>query len=281
MVDESQYDPTVDFGRLNLSAKFHEEQDNETIERVVDILSEKNVDSPFQVLDAGCGYGTVTVERFGDDSRFEVVGIDKSESVVKTAEEINNADNIEYSVLDVKSILDSDFGMFDIVFSSYLFHHLTSPEQSLNDLWNLVSEPGAMIVRTCDDGQHVHYPDELGMTKLVSETDSIPGSSNRTHGRKLYTHMSRLNPEPSCVEYEMRNYDTVGLDELERERFFEVFHANRLHYAEVQAESDSNEEGDDKYYAEMNDKMSQIRQKFKNNSDFLDVKSVPMGVAFK
>ncbi len=61
----------------------HCEQDERNTDRIVEQLQENGIEPPYSVLDAGCGYGTVTQSRFGDDDRFQVVAIDEAEDVLE------------------------------------------------------------------------------------------------------------------------------------------------------------------------------------------------------
>lgn len=277
----SEYDPVVDHERLQLSAAMHREQDVHNIDQVVERLRENGLAQPYQVLDAGCGYGTVTQSRFGDDERFEVVAIDNAEEVLEIAKDEYSAPNIEYRWMDVNNLGKADLGTFDIVFASYLFHHITNQESVLSLLWEHVREDGTMMVRSCDDGQHLHYPPNEDMEWIVDTTDSIPGSSDRTHGRRLPTHLKRLSPPPTDVWLDLKNYHTVGRDSAGRRDYWTVFHSNRLHYAKVQAERDDATKEDERLYETMSDRMDQLKDKIEGNKHVFDAKSVPVAVAVK
>ncbi len=164
----------------------------------------------YSVLDAGCGYGTVTQSRFGNDDRFEVVTIDEAEDVLEIAKDRYSAPNIEYRWLAVNNLGKANLGTFDIVFASYLFHHIANQESVLSLLWEHVRDDGVLAVRSCEDGQHMHYPPEDEMDWIVERTDEIPGRSDRTHGRRLPTHLKRLSPPPEDVWLDLKNYHTSG-----------------------------------------------------------------------
>lgn len=277
----SEYDPEVDHDRLQLSAAMHQEQDNRNIDRIVDRFQKTGIEQPYSVLDAGCGYGTVTQSRFGNDERFEVVGIDDAEEVLKIAKDQYPAQNIEYRWLDVNNLAKADLGTFDMVFASYLFHHIANQESVLSLLWDHVREDGAMVVRSCDDGQHLHYPPNEEMGWIVDTTDTIPGSSDRTHGRRLPTHLKRLSPVPTDVWLDLQNYHTVGRDSAARQDYWTVFHSNRLHYAKVRAERNNATREDKRLYKAMSERMDQLEDKIVGNEHVFDAKSVPVAVAVK
>lgn len=277
----SEYDPEVDRERLEQSAAIHREQDERNLEAILSHFRERGIEPPYRVLDAGCGYGTVTKSRFGDDDRFDVVAIDNVEEVVRIAREEYDAENIDYRWLDVHDVDADSLGTFDLVFTSYLFHHLDQQEPVLSQLWDVVAPDGALFVRTCEDGQHLHYPPDESMDWIVDVTDEIPGSSDRTHGRRIYTHMNRLSPDPERVELDLKNYHTAGKTSSEREAYWDVFHSNRLHYAEVRSEREDATREDRERYERLSKEMERLREKFVDNEHFLDTKSVPVAVAYK
>lgn len=279
--EASEYDPEVDHERLKLSSEMHRDQDVENLEDVVAHFEDVGIDPPYRVLDAGCGYGTVTRSRFGDDDRFEVLAIDVVPNVLEIAESEYDADNIDYRRLDANDLADADIGRFDLVFSTYLFHHLENQEAVLSYLWERVDEDGALLVRSCDDGQHLHYPPDEDMDWVVDVTDDIKGSSDRTHGRRLYTHLKRLQPEPERIDLDLRNYHTADEDRRGRREYWEVFHSNRLHYAEVLANRRDATDHDEAFFERMRSRFERLEQKFIDNAAFLDTKSVPLTVAYK
>ncbi|WP_247729546.1 class I SAM-dependent methyltransferase [Halovivax limisalsi] len=277
----SEYDVEVDHDRLQLSAEIHRDQDVRNIDRMVDRLEAQGLEPPYRVLDAGCGYGTVTQCRFGDDSRFDVVAIDQSRAALSIAREEYAASNVEYRWLDVNNLPEADLGTFDLVFAAYLFHHLQNQESVLSLLWEAVREGGCLLVRSCEDGQHLHYPPDEDMEWIVDLTDDIPGSSDRTHGRRLPTHMKRLTPEPTDVWLDLENYHTVGMSSSERREYWEVFHSNRLHYAKTRAEREDATVEEKRLYERMAEAMASVEQKIAGNEHVFDAKSVPVSVAVK
>lgn len=281
--NQSEYDVDVDHERLQLSARVHRDQDMANIDRALAHLEESALEPPYDVLDAGCGYGTVTKSRFGDDERFRVRGIDVAASAIGVAREEYAADNITYQILDVTDLPEAAVGTFDLVFSSYLFHHLDrgAQESVLSILWNRLRPSGVLMVRSCDDGQHLHFPPDDDMDWFVAVTDEIKGSSDRTHGRRLYTHQCRLRPEPTEIELDLHNYHTAGCTRAEREEYWDVFHSNRVHYAEVLASRPEATKADKDLRDRMKREYTRLEEKFKDNPNFLDAKSVPMTVAYK
>lgn len=282
----STYTPIDDLERLQASAELHAAQDERHIDAAVEYLLNIGHKPPFQVLDVGCGYGTVTQSRFGDDPRFEVIGVDRNREALTIAREQYNARNIEYVQLDADTLPEALSITPDIVFSSYMLHHIEGSETMLHNLWGLVKDPGVLIIRSCDDGQHMHYPESEDVEFIVRNTEWIAGSSNRQHGRRLYTEMKQLSPQPLNVHFDIETYHTAGCDREMREKYWNVFHSNRIHYAKVNAETEANTDEDksttaQEMYEYMGRCMDRAYERIVEEDTTFDVKSVPMAVAYK
>lgn len=278
---KSHYNPKVDFERLLKSMKIHREQDLDMISKAISMLKLNGSKPEYNVLDAGCGYGTVTKDRFGDDNRFKVVAIDKDEDVIKTAREKFNAPNIKYEVLDSTNITEEKSPKFDIVFSSYMFHHIHPDKQkeTLHKLWGVVNSPGILLVRSCDDGHHLHYPKDKNMNKFVKSTQKIPGSSDRKHGRRMYTEIKDAPKEPVYVDLEFEMYSTANMTKEERKDYFDVFHGNRSFYSDLIGETVEEEGKELQQY--MKNLKQELREKIIEKENIIDCKSVPMLFARK
>lgn len=279
---DSNYDPLSDVERLKKSMRVHRNQDKNIIESATEYLDENDAENPYSVLDVGCGYGIVTKDRFGSDENFEVKAIDKVPEVIRRARQKYKDENIEYACHDAVNLNNIDES-FDIVFSSYLLHHLNRDRQKevLRKMWSKTCNPGCLVVRTCDDGQHLHYPKDDRIDTIVQITDNLPGSSDRAQGRKLQRDINHLNPEPSRVQLDMWDYNTFGLSNKERLDYFDVFHGNRIHYAEEINNMIESESFESEVYQSMDTIMKELRSEFEKKQNIFDAKTVPSIVAYK
>jgi len=281
----SEYDVDVDHGRLQKSATIHAEQDEQVLKTAYSWLDDAGVKQPLQVLDAGCGYGTVTESRFGGEDGIEVRAVDISEDAIQVARSWHEAGNISYKVTDLTRFSES--AEYDLVFAAYLFHHLDQGTQIdvLRQLWDSVRPGGVLVVRSCDDGQHLYYSEDEEeveqMEWLVDVTDEIQGSSDRTHGRRVPVQVRQCNPQPKLVELNVKNYSTVGMDSEGRQRYWDVFHSNRRHYAERLAERSNATESDADLRDRVTETMDEFKKKFVEQEDFTDMKTVPVTIAQK
>ncbi len=280
--EDSGYDASVDHDRLELQADVVYDQDKQCIESILDYLGDNNVEPPYRVFDAGCGYGNLTKRLFGDDDRFEVRAVDKSENTINVAKNEYSANNLSYEIMNLEEIFEADLPDFDIIYSTFVFHHLKNQESILANLWDMLDpDAGAFLLRSVDDGLHMHYPPDEDLNYLIEMCDSIEGSADRTHGRRIYTQMKRLNPEPTNVKLNITNHSTAGLNRRQRKRYFDVFHSYRVYPAKRLAERSDATEDDRKLFLKMKKKLDRVEQRFIDNPNLLDAKFIPLAVAYR
>ncbi len=101
---------------------------------------------PLNILDIGCGAGSIFKEISGD---FEVLGVDVSPSAIKLANQDNISKNIKYESLDVIQMNFKE--QFDLVFDSHCFHCLTDPkdrEKTLSNIYQALKPGGFFALET-------------------------------------------------------------------------------------------------------------------------------------
>lgn len=101
---------------------------------------------PLNILDIGCGAGSIFKEIEGD---FEVLGIDVSPSAIKLANQNNNSKNIKYESFDVTRMNFKE--QFDLVFDSHCFHCLTDSkdrEKALSNIYQSLKSGGIFALET-------------------------------------------------------------------------------------------------------------------------------------
>lgn len=278
---ESSYDASADYERLQKQVDLHIDFDRKMVSEMLDRIAAAGIEPPYRVLDVGCGYGNLTKRLFGDDDRFEVLAFDNDEDVIRAARENFRADNISYRVLDVNDIDETDLPEYDLVFAAFVLHHVGDPESVIDQLWNYVAPGGAFFCRSVDDGPHLHYPPNDDLEFLIEKDSQVKGSDDRFHGRRMYTHLKRLHPQPERVDFDLNVHTTAGLNTKEREEYFEVLHSHRIIDVRRMAQSVDATAGDQRLYEEMQDRLQRVRRRFIDNDNLLDIKPVPVAMAYK
>jgi ubiquinone/menaquinone biosynthesis C-methylase UbiE len=113
-----------------------------------------------ELLDIGCGQGTITVGLARAVSPGEVVGLDVAESQVSAAREHakeQGVPNVRFVMGDAYH-LDFATDTFDVVFSNALLTHLSRPVEVLKEAWRVLKPEGIIGVREMDAGTSLHYP---------------------------------------------------------------------------------------------------------------------------
>ncbi len=100
------------------------------------------------LLDVGCGPGTITLDLARHVAPGRVVGIDASAEVIAQAEE-HAAPGVEFRTGDVYA-LAFDNESFDVVHAHQVLQHLTDPIAALREMQRVLRRGGTLAVRDSD-----------------------------------------------------------------------------------------------------------------------------------
>ncbi|MGZ6980073.1 MAG: methyltransferase domain-containing protein [Acidimicrobiia bacterium] len=112
------------------------------------------------LLDVGCGPGTITIDLAGRVAPGAVVGIDRVAEVVAQAEELRRSrgiENVRFATGDVYS-LDLADASFDVVHAHQVLQHLREPVAALRELRRVLRPGGTLAVRDSDYAAFVWAP---------------------------------------------------------------------------------------------------------------------------
>ncbi len=119
------------------------------------------------LLDVGCGPGTITADLAALVSPGRVVGLDREESPLAGARAeaaARGLDNAAYVVGDVYA-LDFPDGSFDVVHAHQVLQHLTDPVAALREMARVVRPGGLVAVRDSDYAAMTWHPANPGLTR--------------------------------------------------------------------------------------------------------------------
>lgn len=189
------YDINYELGdekrRLAIQAKVESGHDFEYIN---ELLGSKD---KFYVLDVGCSMGEVTKDVFNPfGERACILGVDKFAKCVNEfnletpnnmfAEQLNFEDDNWCEQL--RAIMDKhNISSFDLIYCSLSLHHMSNSASVVKRLWKFISCNGYIYIRTCDDALKIAYPNEKLIYDIIQRTASVPGASDRFHGRKIHS----------------------------------------------------------------------------------------------
>ena len=104
------------------------------------------------LLDVGCGPGTITVDLAERVAPGRVIGIDSESEVIARADELRKSrgqTNVTFSIGDVYA-LQFDDARFDVVHAHQVLQHLTRPIDALREMYRVMRPGGILAVRDSD-----------------------------------------------------------------------------------------------------------------------------------
>ncbi|UCH46508.1 MAG: methyltransferase domain-containing protein [Betaproteobacteria bacterium] len=128
-----------------------------------------------QVLDVGCGPGSITsgiATRIGSGS---VTGVDLSESQVTLAKQSAAKQGIANARFRVGSAYELPFAeaQFDAVFSHALLEHLREPVRAMREFLRVLKPSGVMGVATPDWSAFVYGPSSPALVAAVKAYEAL------------------------------------------------------------------------------------------------------------
>ncbi len=124
-----------------------------------ELISSANVERGQDILDLGCGTGTLTVMLKRDFSSVQIVGLDPDPKVLRRAriKATRAAVSVQFDQGFADELPYKD-GSFDRVFSSFMFHHLEEDERQkmLREVLRVLKPGGSfhLLDFVADDTSH-------------------------------------------------------------------------------------------------------------------------------
>jgi 2-polyprenyl-3-methyl-5-hydroxy-6-metoxy-1,4-benzoquinol methylase len=118
------------------------------------------------LLDVGCGPGTITVDLAGRVAPGRVVGLDASADPLDEARSLAGRAGVAvtFEVGDVYA-LDAADNSFDVVHAHQVLQHLTDPVAALREMARVCRPGGVIAVRDVDYGGFITSPSDDGLTR--------------------------------------------------------------------------------------------------------------------
>ena len=257
--------------RLRIQAINTREPDQNAIKYVLDHMPQKE---QLSILDMGCAYGFVTKDRFAKIPNAKVIGVDRGEMLIEYAKENSMFNGASYYVLDLEDeeVIDNLYEImqkeniekFDIIFASLVIHHLKNPNKLLRNIRKVLADDGYIIIRGSDDGSIVTYNDDGLIQKVVDLHLSCDGISDRLNGRKIYSQLV----SSGYKNVKMINWvkEVSGMDLDERNEIFIERFSYRKNYIKTQCEKDPYNAANRKKLEEMEYLLSELENKFSEES---------------
>jgi ubiquinone/menaquinone biosynthesis C-methylase UbiE len=131
-----------------------------------------------EVLDVGCGPGTITVDLARRVSPGSVVGIDRSPEVVEqAAAETPDDVEVRFAVGDVY-LLDFPDDSFDVVHAHQVLQHLSDPVAALREMRRVCRPDGVVAVRDSDYAAFTWAPADPRLDRWLSVYREVARSND-------------------------------------------------------------------------------------------------------
>jgi 2-polyprenyl-3-methyl-5-hydroxy-6-metoxy-1,4-benzoquinol methylase len=120
------------------------------------------------LLDVGCGPGTITVDLAGRVAPGRVVGLDASADPLDEARSLAARAGVAvtFEVGDVYALEAAD-NSFDVVHAHQVLQHLTDPVAALREMARVCRPGGVIAVRDVDYGAFVTFPADDGLDQWL------------------------------------------------------------------------------------------------------------------
>lgn len=146
-----------------------------------------HLEQGFDVLDVGCGPGTITVGLAARVNPGRVLGVDRSTEPLMRASDLavaRGVENVQFEQADVYELPYQD-GCFDVVHAHQVLQHLTDPVAALKEMGRVARRGGLVAVRDADYAAMVWYPESEGLQRWrdlyhrVTERDGAQADAGR------------------------------------------------------------------------------------------------------
>lgn len=187
-----------------------------------DSLFKAGIRSGMICADIGCGSGDVARMIGGIvGNKGQVVGVDINENYIKYCKATTNQKNISFACSDITKSKDLSDESFDIVYSRFMFVHLSDRVTALKHMIRLAKKNGVIIIQELDHSPDswLSYPKRKSVetlrklyVKLVRNAGGDPLA-----GRKLYKmfvdqHLNATVESYSpCLVMGREPYNSLGL----------------------------------------------------------------------
>lgn len=119
------------------------------------------------ILDVGCGPGTLTADLAASCPRGSVIGIDPSIEVIQVAQQtLPPAQNLSFEVGDASSLRFRD-ATFDITHAHQVLQHVPDPILILQEMARVTRRDGIIAVRDSDYSAFKWSPDHESLTRWL------------------------------------------------------------------------------------------------------------------
>lgn len=141
------------------------------------------------LLDIGCGPGSITVDLARSVAPGRTVGTDVAPDVLVKAGELAAARGVETVLFEPADAYELPYGdkSFDVVHAHQVLHHLAEPVAALREMRRVARPGGVVALRDADYGAMTWYPESPGLAQWarIHAAVSAAAGAHLAAGRRL------------------------------------------------------------------------------------------------
>ncbi len=272
--------------RLEVQSKSTLDFDLKILKEIFDNIGKSKIN----ILDFGCASGKVSYDRFANISFVnKVIGIDVNSNAIKKAKTKFECEKMRYYELDIlksqgleqlKEIMKSEnIEQFDLIYCSFVLHHLENPKRALSLFRSLLKSNGAIFIKAADDQTKITYPDDNELAfKIIGIQSNMPTSSDRYFSRKMYSNLLKTGYKNIKMFYDVQ--DTINKTyEQKREMFIDDF-SYRRNYVKQALDLDPNNKDLERKLEEIDNFQKELANLF-GDYDFYYTNTISVAIGFK
>jgi ubiquinone/menaquinone biosynthesis C-methylase UbiE len=132
------------------------------------------------LLDVGCGPGTITTDLAKRVAPGRVFGIDLSLDVITTARKLQSEGGTEDVIFDEGTVYDLSFAdeSFDVVYAHQVLQHLGDPVSAVREMRRVLRPDGILAVRDSDYGAFTWAPDDPRLDRWMQIYQQLTKRNN-------------------------------------------------------------------------------------------------------
>ncbi|MBQ5807108.1 MAG: methyltransferase domain-containing protein [Tidjanibacter sp.] len=274
--DYFKFDDEKEKARLEIQQQFLKEFDSDIYERL--LHQKQNI----CVLDIGSNSGDLVMDRLGCSPKVDkLIGVDLNSDIVEYANQKWTNSKARFYCADaesedfvhrIKVIMEENgiYDGFDFVNISMVILHLQNPTRLLWNIRKLLKPGGTLFIRDIDDGLNLAYPDKNDYFKrTIQICSNTSGSGFRESGRQIYSLMSKAKFHN--IKVENMGINTAGMNDDEKDAFFDVYFSFILEEAKLTAEANPNKEEYRKDYEWLSGIYDDMEEEFHQEDFFFNL----------
>jgi ubiquinone/menaquinone biosynthesis C-methylase UbiE len=229
-------DGSYSFDRFSKNSQVKEQtrlqqQSNSLLAIDLKILHDLGLQAVKQIVDLGCGTGTMSCAIAQTYPNAKVWGIDKSDRLLDAARKLQqerHLTNIEFALGDAYKI-DLSNASIDLVYGRLLFQHLAEPVTALTEIARVLKPGGKICLVDVADSWFTLNPEPLAFRTLRERLVVIQAaqSGDSQVGYKLGSYLSEAGFSNIKTRVEVVTSDRLG----GIEKFLELFSFGTPYYA--------------------------------------------------